>query len=84
MNIIPSPFQQFSLNEEETKMGSTFNEYQLAYLHNLRTEALLAKNLLQVDTKDINSYIQNEAAFAGQINLLNHLIDINSLKGEGL
>lgn len=75
MQLILSEFQRFELTPEEQQLARVFNEFQLANLHNLRTEALTNKMNLQFTPNDINLYLQNEAAIQGQINILTYLIE---------
>jgi hypothetical protein len=71
---MPSRFEQFNLSLEETAIASRFTDIQLAYLKNLRTEAINDRLALKVDPEHLQDFIQNEAYLKGKIEVLSTLI----------
>lgn len=71
---IPSMFDHFSLDEEETKVAKTFTDANMLFLRNLRHEAMMAKLQLSFDPLNPHTFQQNEAALTGKIDVLTLLI----------
>ena len=67
-------FQTYQVSKQEDLSGQTINEFQRAFLHNLRAEK--AQNLLNLlFTPDaVVKYAQDEAYLQGQIDLLTVLL----------
>ena len=74
-----TPFESFSLTEEESKSAMSLSHLQMQNMHNLRTTYMLQKVGLSVDTKDMTSYLQQEAYLRGQIDILTYLIETSQV-----
>lgn len=85
MRQIPNNYTQYELTAEEEKSASIFNIYQEAKLRNLLVRAMDMKLGLKVNTTNVNDFIQQEAYYTGQIDLLAMLIDesITASKSTG-
>ncbi len=74
-----TPFESFILSEEESKSAMSLSQLQMQNMHNLRTEYLLQKVGLSIDTKDMTSHIQTEAYLRGQIDVLTYLLEMSQV-----
>lgn len=78
MQLIPHTFNRYNLSDEEQRAGQALTLTNSAVIQNLIAEKAEAKIGLVLDTKDINSYMQNEAYLRGQIDILNYLLACNA------
>lgn len=78
MQIVPHSFNRYELSNDEHRAGQALTLSNSAVIQNLIAEKAEAKIGLVLDTKDINSYMQNEAYLRGQIDILNYLLACNA------
>ena len=78
MKLIPHTFNRYELTDEEQRAGQALTLSNTAVIQNLIAEKAEAKIGLVLDTKDIDSYMQNEAYLRGQIDVLNYLLACNA------
>ena len=74
----PGLFTRFNLSPTEEKDGSTFNAFQIAWLHNIRADKVAALISLSFTPDNIVQYAQDEAYITGQIQLLDTLLSTES------
>lgn len=79
MQLIPHTFNRYELTDEETRAGHILTESNKAIIQNLIADAANSKLNLVLDTKDLNSYMQQEAFLKGQIEILTYLLDMHSM-----
>lgn len=85
---IQSVFTKHRLTLEETLAAVNYSDLQRKFLQTQLAEVAEAKLRLKVDPQNIESFIQQEAEYAGQITLLEYLLGmydsmINSQTNEG-
>lgn len=77
-------FNQYNLTPEEELVARDINDYTLAWLHNLRCQFILDKLRLVYDVNTPFKYVQEEAAAAGAIlvleTLINEATDVKDMK----
>lgn len=78
MQLIPHSFNRYELSVEEQRAGQALTLSNTAVIQNLVAEKSEAKIGLVLDSKDIDSYMQNEAYLRGQIDILNYLLACNA------
>ena len=71
---IPNLFQTYHVTDQEDLSGQQINEFQRAYLHNLRAEYAAQKLAMPFTPNDIVGYAQAEAELVGKIDLLTMLL----------
>jgi hypothetical protein len=68
-------FITYDLTEEEEHVSNLLNYEQRCKLQNLYMQTLVLKGNLTLDTTNVNEYIQDEACYNGQLQLLRTLLD---------
>lgn len=72
---IPSRFDDYEFDSpEEMTVAKSFHPLNIMYLRKLRTEQLILKLNLKLDPKNVEEFIQEEAALTGRIYILDLLI----------
>ena len=74
---ISSSFQRIPLSESEQVSGCIFSAHQIANLQNMRVDIAEQKLNLTFTPNDVLSYAQQEAFLKGQLEVLQHLIDLS-------
>ena len=78
MQQIPSIYTRYKLTDKEFELGSSFNEFQRAYLQNLLAETAEDKTKLTFDLDSPEAekkFIQQEAYHVARIELLIFLLE---------
>lgn len=70
-------FTTYTLSEAETREGHKLNTLTVAVIHNLRTSIAEEKLALKVNPESINTFLQQEAYLAGQLEILNYILQCN-------
>ena len=78
MKLIPHSFNRYEMTEEESQRGSLLTLSNQAVIQNLIAEKAEAKLSLQVDTQNLNAFIQEEAYLKGQIEILQFLLNMSA------
>ncbi len=77
MEIIPHSFNRFSLTDDEARAGRALTLSNQAVIQNLIATIAEEKLHLVLDTQNVMAYSQNEAYLRGQLDILNHLLDLS-------
>jgi len=70
-------FTSYELSKEEYISGCTLNYLTLSVIQNLRSELAEEKLNLTFTPNNVLDYTQQEAYLKGQIDMLNHLLDLH-------
>lgn len=70
-----SSFAYYKLTEDEQIEGSIFTETQLQVLQNKLVEISEEKLGLELDPRNVDAFIQQEASLKGQIDIIKFLMD---------
>ncbi len=73
--MIPNMFTSWELSVEEEIQGSILTTLQTQVLQNIQAMKAEEKNLLAYNPADSENFLQNEAALAGQIRLIQEVLD---------
>lgn len=73
--LIPNNFSSYNLTDDEVREGSILTITQLELLQNDLATAAEEKLVLEFDTTNPQTFIQQEAFKRGQIELLRYIID---------
>lgn len=73
--LIPNNFSSYNLTDDEVREGSIYTITQLELLQNDLAAAAEEKLVLEFDTTNPQTFIQQEAFKRGQIELLRYIID---------
>lgn len=74
-DLIPTAFTKWSLSEEEEKQGSIYTITQIQVLQNQLAAIAEEKIALELDPNQFDKYLQREAGLAGQMAIIQHLLD---------
>lgn len=77
-----SPFQSIQLSAADTTNGQILNGLQKAVIQNKRAEIATQKLTLPFTPNDVLSYTQQEAYLAGQLEILQYLLDASTASEE--
>lgn len=77
-----NPFQVVELGQEDEANGQILNSLQKAVLQNQRAEIATQKLNLVFTPNDVLSYTQQEAYLKGQLDLIQHLLDLSAASEE--
>jgi hypothetical protein len=75
---MPTPsldFITYELTEAEETASHRLTDEQRCMFQNLYMQTLMLKGNLTVDTKDLTAYIQQEACYNGQLQLIRSILD---------
>ena len=75
-------FQTYQVSSQEDLSGQRINEFQRAYLHNLRAMYAEQKLVLLFTPTDIVGFAQAEAELRGKIDLLTDLLASTEIPEE--
>lgn len=78
MELIPHTFNKYQLTLDEQRSGQSLTLATKAVIQNLIVAAAEEKLALVLDPKNITEYSQQEAYLRGQIDILNHLLDLSN------
>ena len=84
MTPIVSSFQRFTITPEESLSGSILNNMQIAVLQNMRVDIAEQKLALEFTPDKMYEFTQQEAYLAGQLHILQHLIDSSNASQEAV
>lgn len=73
--LITNTFSTFSLSDEEALQGSILTVTQKQVIQNKLAEVAEEKLALEVDSKDIDFFLQQEASLKGQLDILRWLLE---------
>lgn len=77
-----SPFQAIPLSPSDASNGQILNGLQKAVIQNKRVEIATQKLTLPFTPNDVLSYTQQEAYLAGQLDILQYLLDASTASEE--
>lgn len=70
-------FTSYNLDETEYNNGCTLSSLNIAVIQNLRSNIAEEKLNLTLDTDKPIKFAQDEAYLRGQLDMLNHLLDLH-------
>lgn len=73
--LVPNKFTAYELTEQEQLQALHLPTLTLQFLYTLRTEYCMQKISLKLDPALPQHYVQEESYLAGQINILDFLIE---------
>lgn len=71
---VPNDFTSYTFTEEELANAKILNPLQQMYLQTRLSEKAMQKVSLKVDSKNIESFLQEEAYLQGQIEFIQELL----------
>ena len=79
MQIIPHTFNRYELNDEELRAGQALTISNKAVIQNLIATIAEQKLQLVLDPQNITDFAMQEAFLRGQIDILQHLLDLSQI-----
>ena len=80
--LLPNVFSSYELSDEEQIQGSIYTITQRQVLQNELAIAAETKLALKYDTSKPMEYVQEEAHFAGKVEILRYLLDMSEQATE--
>jgi len=77
MKQVPTPFTAYELTAEESKLGATLTSLNVAVIQTLRSHIAADKLTTVFDVQNPQAYVQDEAYKRGQLDILQHLLDLH-------
>lgn len=81
-NLAENSFSSYLLTEDEFTEGSILTITQRQVIHNRLVSAMEQKMSLELDTNNLNGYLQTEAALAGEIGAYRSILDMSAVAIE--
>lgn len=79
MQIIPHTFNRYALSDEELRAGQALTISNQAVIQNLIATVAEQKLQLVLDPEKITDFAMQEAYLRGQIDILQHLLDLSQI-----
>ena len=79
MRIIPHTFNRYELSDEELRAGQALTFSNQAVIQNLIATIAEQKLQLVLDPQNITDFAMQEAFLRGQIDILQHLLDLSKI-----
>lgn len=83
MKKTPSPFERYTLTDEEARQGSLLTALNKAVIHNLRTDYALERLKVRYDPEAPEKFLQEEAELAGMLTVLDYILAIAEVAETG-
>lgn len=77
MKQVPTRFTAYELTAEESKLGATLTSLNVAVIQTMIANIASDKLMLVFDPLNPQAFIQDEAYKKGQLDILQHLLDLH-------
>lgn len=79
MKQVPTRFTAYELTAEEGKLGATLTSLNVAAIQTMIANIASDKLMLVFDPSNPQAYVQDEAYKRGQLDILQHLLDLHEM-----